>query len=102
LEFPAFDHGGGLGGSAVILRQDRWLVADGPVRPSLVVVSVPSLHFFSRIRKRQEPVRVQAGSQVTATELGAIAIRETLRRAGLSGEDLRTVAMATSSRPATG
>ncbi|GAB4073452.1 hypothetical protein GCM10028812_53840 [Ancylobacter sonchi] len=35
-------------------------MADGPVRPILVVVSEPSLHLFGRIRKRQEPMRVQA------------------------------------------
>ncbi|PDS48512.1 acetyl-CoA C-acyltransferase [Rhizobium anhuiense] len=45
------------------------------------------------------PVRTAIGAYngtlkgVTATELGAIAIRETLRRAGLSGEDIGTVVM---------
>ena len=35
-------------------------MADGPVGPILVVVSAPSLQLFLRIRKRQEPVGVQA------------------------------------------
>lgn len=48
------------GWSAGILRQDRGLVADGPVWPILVVVFDPSLQLFGRIRKGQEPVRVQA------------------------------------------
>lgn len=34
-------------------------MADGPVRPILVVLSEPSLHLFGRVRKRQEPVGVQ-------------------------------------------
>ena len=42
------------------MQQDRGLVADGPVWPILVVVFDPSLHLFGRIRKGQEPVRVQA------------------------------------------
>jgi hypothetical protein len=50
------------------LQQDRWLVADGPVRPILVVVSEPSLHPFGRIRKRQEPVGVQALTAEAAVE----------------------------------
>lgn len=43
-------------------------MADGPVRPILVVVSDPSLHLFGRIRKRQEPVRVQALAPEAAIE----------------------------------
>jgi acetyl-CoA C-acetyltransferase len=45
------------------------------------------------------PVRTAIGAYngtlkgVPATELGAIAIRETLRRAGLSGDDIGTVVM---------
>lgn len=45
------------------------------------------------------PVRTAIGAYngalkgVPATELGAIAVRETLRRAGLSGDDIGTVVM---------
>lgn len=35
-------------------------MVDGLVRPILIIVSNLSLHLFGRIRKRQEPVRVQA------------------------------------------
>ena len=43
-------------------------MADGPVRPILVVVSEPSLHLFGRVCKRQEPVRVQALASEAAVE----------------------------------
>ena len=33
---------------------------DRPMRAHLVVVSAPILHLFGRVRKRQEPVGVQA------------------------------------------
>lgn len=59
LKFPAFFTAVGWL-AAGVLQRDRGLVADGPVRPILVVVSDPSLHLFGRIRKRQEPVHVQA------------------------------------------
>lgn len=42
------------------MQRDRGLVADGPMRPILVVVSEPNLHLFGRVGKRQEPVLVQA------------------------------------------
>lgn len=35
-------------------------MADGAVRPILVVVPAPSLQLFLGVRKRQEPVGVQA------------------------------------------
>jgi len=50
------------------LQQDRGLVADGPVRPILVIISEPNLHLFGRIRKCQEPVRVQALAAEAAVE----------------------------------
>lgn len=55
------------------------------------------------------PVRTAIGAyngtlkSVPATELGAVVVREILRRAGrLSGGDVGTVVMAMSFRPATG
>jgi hypothetical protein len=39
---------------------NRGLVADGPVRPILVVVFAPILQLFAGVGKRQEPMRVQA------------------------------------------
>lgn len=43
-------------------------MADGPVRPILIVKSEPNLHLFSRIRKCQDPVRVQALSANASVE----------------------------------
>jgi len=42
-----------------IHQRDRGLVANGTVRPILVVVSAPLLQLFARICKRQEPMGVQ-------------------------------------------
>ena len=42
------------------MYRDRDIVSDRAVRSNLIVVSTPSLHLFSGIGKRQEPVRVQA------------------------------------------
>lgn len=56
------------GCTAGVLQQDRGLVADGPARPILIIVSGPNLHPFGRIRKRQEPVRVQALTPEAAVE----------------------------------
>jgi hypothetical protein len=39
---------------------NRGLVADGLVRPILVVVLAPILQLFAGVGKRQEPVRVKA------------------------------------------
>lgn len=49
-------------------ERDRDLVADRAVWPFLVVVSTPSLQLFSRIRKRQEPVGIQAFCPESAFE----------------------------------
>ena len=38
----------------------RWFAADGAVRPDLVVVSAPFLHFLAGVVKPQEPVLVRA------------------------------------------
>lgn len=43
-------------------------MADGTVRPILVVVSEPSFHLFRRVGKRQEPVSVQALAAEPAVE----------------------------------
>lgn len=43
-----------------IHERDRGLVADGTVRPILIVVSAPILQLFAGVRKRQEPVGIQA------------------------------------------
>lgn len=54
------------------------------------------------------PVRTAIGAYngtlkgVAATELGAVAVKETLKRAGLSGTTSAPSSWATSSRPATG
>ena len=59
LEFPAsFRRRAGI---AVGVHQgSRRNVADRSVWPILIIVSAPILHLFSRVGKRQEPVRVQA------------------------------------------
>lgn len=61
-------HGGGPAKPPGFCSEIGGLVADGPVRPILVVVSDPSLHLFGRVRKRQEPVRVQAFASEAAVE----------------------------------
>ena len=69
-----------------IHQRDRRLVADGPVRPILVVESAPSLQLFAGVGKRQEPVGVQAfrsEASVEGLDEGVIG-----GRAG-SGEDRR-------------
>ena len=43
-------------------------MADGSVRPILVVVSDPSLHLFGCVRKRQEPVGVPSLAAEAAVE----------------------------------
>lgn len=51
-----------------IYQPDRRLVADGPIRSDLVVVSAQRFQLFGRISKRQEPVGVQALSPEAAVE----------------------------------
>jgi hypothetical protein len=43
----------------VIQQRYRRLLADPPMRAFFVVVLAPILHLFSRVRKRQKPMRVQ-------------------------------------------
>lgn len=50
------------------MQRDRRLVANRPVRAILVVVVAPSLHFFPRVGKRQEPVSVHAFRPNAAVE----------------------------------
>ena len=67
-EFSGFTQGDGLVKPPWFRQQDRDLVAGRAVQPFFVVVSSPSLQLFGRVRKRKDPVLVQAFGSEAAME----------------------------------